>query len=135
MQAVKKPKVGDTIGPTVWRPTTVQLFRFSAVTWNAHRIHFDRTYALKEGYPDVLVQSHLHGAFLAQTVLRWAGPGSSLVRFTWENRHYAIPGDTLTCEGTVTEMQGETLTCELTETNQHGRVCAPGWATVAIASC
>jgi hydroxyacyl-ACP dehydratase HTD2-like protein with hotdog domain len=23
-------------------PTTVQLFRYSAVTWNAHRIHFER---------------------------------------------------------------------------------------------
>jgi hydroxyacyl-ACP dehydratase HTD2-like protein with hotdog domain len=38
-------KPGVALTPLVKRPTTVQLFRFSAVTWNAHRIHFDKPYA------------------------------------------------------------------------------------------
>ena len=28
-----------------YRPSRLQLFRFSAVTWNAHRIHYDEAYA------------------------------------------------------------------------------------------
>jgi 3-methylfumaryl-CoA hydratase len=38
------------------------LFRFSAVTWNAHRIHYDWPYATEsEGYPGLVV----HGPLLA----------------------------------------------------------------------
>jgi hydroxyacyl-ACP dehydratase HTD2-like protein with hotdog domain len=126
------PMVGDRIGSVEWRPTTIQLFRFSAVTWNSHRIHFDQAYARTEGYPDTLVQSQLHGCFLAHTVLRWAGPGAQLMNFRWENRHFAVAGDVLTCAGKVTSVEGRIVTCELRETNQDGRVCAPAWATVRL---
>jgi hydroxyacyl-ACP dehydratase HTD2-like protein with hotdog domain len=115
-----------------WCPTTIQLFRFSAVTWNSHRIHFDQAYARTEGYPDTLVQSQLHGCFLAHTVLQWGGPGATLLTFRWENRHVAVAGDVLTCAGEVTAIEGRVVTCELQETNQDGRVCAPAWATVQL---
>jgi len=40
----------------------LQLFRFSALTFNGHRIHYDRTYANEvEGYPGLVV----HGPLLA----------------------------------------------------------------------
>jgi hydroxyacyl-ACP dehydratase HTD2-like protein with hotdog domain len=133
MPAARPIKAGDKIGPCEWRPTTVQLFRFSAVTWNPHRIHYDRPYAIEEGYPDVLVQSHLHGCFLAHTALTWAGRGARLVKFRWENRHFAIPGDVLTCGGVVSGMNGDLVHCELEEVNQDGRLCAPAWATVQLA--
>jgi 3-methylfumaryl-CoA hydratase len=43
-------------------PTAALLFRFSALTYNAHRIHYDRDYATKEeGYPGLVV----HGPLLA----------------------------------------------------------------------
>lgn len=49
--------------PPAWEetflPTEVALFRFSALTYNAHRIHYDRTYAKAEGYPDLLVHAPL----------------------------------------------------------------------------
>ena len=125
--------VGTAIGPYVWHPTTVQLFRFSAVTWNAHRIHYDQAYAREEGYPDVLVQSHLHGCYLAHSLLEWAGPGARLLKFRWENRHYAVPGDVLTVTGTVMEVDGNRVTVELKEVNQDGRLCAPAWATLELA--
>jgi hydroxyacyl-ACP dehydratase HTD2-like protein with hotdog domain len=126
------PAVGDRIGPVEWRPTTIQLFRFSAVTWNSHRIHFDQAYARTEGYPNTLVQSQLHGCFLAHTVLQWAGRGATLLTFRWENRHFAVPGDVLACAGEVTGIEGRVVTCELQEINQEGRVCAPAWATIQL---
>jgi 3-methylfumaryl-CoA hydratase len=47
-------------GGATWTPTTVDLFRFSAVTFNAHRIHYDRPYAtIAEGYPDLVVHGPL----------------------------------------------------------------------------
>ena len=125
---------GMEITSLIKKPTNLQLFRFSAVTWNAHRIHYDIAYAATEGYPDVLVQSHMHGSFLVQMVTDWAGPHSRLRRFRWENRHLAIPGDVLTCAGNVTRVALEAdigiVECEVEETNQDGTVCAPGWAVL-----
>lgn len=53
-------------------PTEVALFRFSALTYNAHRIHYDRTYAEAEGYPDLLVHAPLTAlALLNAAERRW----------------------------------------------------------------
>ncbi|WP_404479968.1 acyl-CoA dehydrogenase [Novosphingobium sp. BL-52-GroH] len=42
------------------------LFRFSALTFNAHRIHYDRDYAIgEEGYPALVV----HGPFIATLLM------------------------------------------------------------------
>lgn len=49
-----------------YQPDTVKLFRFSALTFNAHRIHYDRDYAREtEGYPGLVVQ----GPMLAMLLL------------------------------------------------------------------
>lgn len=130
--------VGTELRPLAKVPTTVQLFRYSAVTWNAHRIYYEKEYAIQEGHPDVLVQAHLHGAFLAQMIGDWMGPRGRLVSFGWSNRGRAIPGDTLTCTGRVvgkrTEGSRHLVDLEVVETNQRGETCAPGKATVALPS-
>ncbi len=48
------------------QPTPVLLFRFSALTYNAHRIHYDRQYATQsEHYPALVVHSPLQAILLA----------------------------------------------------------------------
>lgn len=55
-----------------WCPGPVDLFRFSAVTFNSHRIHYDQHYARSgEGYPDLVV----HGPFTAVKLLALASAG------------------------------------------------------------
>jgi 3-methylfumaryl-CoA hydratase len=44
----------------------VLLFRFSALTYNAHRIHYDREYARGEGYPDLVVHGPLQALLMAE---------------------------------------------------------------------
>ncbi len=45
------------------------LFRFSALTFNAHRIHYDRPYATnEEGYPGLVVHGPLTAVLLAKLV-------------------------------------------------------------------
>ncbi len=63
------PEPPPAPGEAVWKreihPTEVLLFRFSALTMNSHRIHYDRSYATDvEKYPGLLV----HGP-LTQTLL------------------------------------------------------------------
>ena len=53
-------------------PTRPLLFRFSAVTFNSHRIHFDHEYAIsEEGYPDLVVHGPLTAIMLARSAARW----------------------------------------------------------------
>jgi 3-methylfumaryl-CoA hydratase len=59
----------------VWGRTApvdpVILFRFSALTYNAHRIHYDRTYATDiEGYPGLVVHGPLQAILLADLAHR-----------------------------------------------------------------
>lgn len=45
------------------------LFRFSALTFNAHRIHYDRPYAInEEGYPGLVVHGPLTAVLLLELV-------------------------------------------------------------------
>jgi 3-methylfumaryl-CoA hydratase len=52
-------------------PDAVLLFRYSALTFNAHRIHYDHPYATQvEGYPDLVVQGPLVATLLADLARR-----------------------------------------------------------------
>jgi 3-methylfumaryl-CoA hydratase len=49
----------------------VLLFRFSALTYNAHRIHYDRDYARQvEGYPGLVVHGPLQALLMAELARR-----------------------------------------------------------------
>jgi 3-methylfumaryl-CoA hydratase len=64
--AVAQPAAHDA---RWWRDCTFdppRLFRYSALTFNSHRIHYDRDYAVREeGYPGLVV----HGPLLATLML------------------------------------------------------------------
>ncbi|MGH8249858.1 MAG: FAS1-like dehydratase domain-containing protein [Steroidobacteraceae bacterium] len=52
-------------------PDPVLLFRYSALTFNGHRIHYDRDYAMsQEGYPGLVVQAPLIATLLAELLRR-----------------------------------------------------------------
>ncbi|HLG67115.1 MAG TPA: hypothetical protein VKV36_04500 [Acidimicrobiales bacterium] len=88
--------------PWAWRhelPTDpVLLFRFSALTYNAHRIHYDRDYARGvEGYPDLVVHGPLQAVALAELCRRHVP-----ARLTWLHaraRRPAFSGPPLTLLG------------------------------------
>lgn len=54
-------------------PNPVMLFRYSALTYNAHRIHYDRDYATRiEGYGGLVVHGPLSASLLAHFARRIA---------------------------------------------------------------
>ncbi|TKW65451.1 MAG: protein dehydratase [Paracoccus denitrificans] len=64
-------------------PTPPFLFRYSAVTYNGHRIHYDAPYAREvEGYPGLIVHGPLQATLLTQFAqdLRGAPPRRVTVR-------------------------------------------------------
>ncbi|NMF90847.1 FAS1-like dehydratase domain-containing protein [Aromatoleum petrolei] len=64
-----------------WVPDDVLLFRYSALTFNGHRIHYDRKYVTEtEGYPGLIV----HGPMIATLLLdllRHQLPDAEVVRY------------------------------------------------------
>ena len=73
------------------------------------------------------------GSFRAGTVRKFPdSPSSRVRRFRWQNRGIAIPGDVLTCSGTVAKAEEGVVECELEERNQKGELCASGWARVDL---
>lgn len=54
-----------------WSPDAVMLFRYSALTFNGHRIHYDRDYCRDvEGYPGLVVHGPLMATLLLDVVRR-----------------------------------------------------------------
>lgn len=55
-------------------PSEALLFRYSALTFNAHRIHYDRPYAMEvEKYPGLVVHGPLQASLLMQTAIAHKG--------------------------------------------------------------
>jgi hydroxyacyl-ACP dehydratase HTD2-like protein with hotdog domain len=81
----------------------VRLFRFSAITANSHRIHYDESYATGvEGHPGVLV----HGPLLAMLALelpRRYAAGRRVTSYAYRLRRPAVSGSDLVA--TVVEKQ------------------------------
>ena len=64
-------------------PDDVLLFRYSALTFNAHRIHYDRRYATEvEGYPGLVVHGPLIATLLLD-LLRRERPNGVVTQFAF----------------------------------------------------
>lgn len=78
-------------------PDTRLLFRFSALTFNTHRIHYDRDYTRREeGYPALLVHGPLLAMWLLAHACAHAGVSSAHVReFSYRSERPAYDGEPL----------------------------------------
>ncbi len=81
-------------------PDEVLLFRYSALTFNGHRIHYDRKYVTEvEGYPGLVVHGPLI-ATLLMDLLRHQLPGATVLRFefkavrpTFDTHPFSVHGE------------------------------------------
>lgn len=119
--------VGLQIGPVTHLPTNVDLFRFSAATWNSHRIHYDITYAQQiAGYDALLIHGPLQGVYLQQLLTMWA-PSSELREFRYRNRSPAPLGVPLHAQGDVAEvMEGKVVRCDVWMRTDDGTITTSG---------
>ncbi len=84
------PQAPEHRGEAGWQrtidPDPVLLFRYSALIFNGHRIHFDRDYVTKdEGYPGLIVHGPLIATLLMDLCRREA-PDRRLIRFDYRAR-------------------------------------------------
>ena len=97
------PKGKPPPGKAVWRRTVVpdeaMLFRYSALIFNAHRIHYDHPYVTGvEGYPGLVVHGPLT-ATLLMDLCRRQRPDARLTRFDYRALRPLFAGNPLTVAG------------------------------------
>lgn len=120
---------GVSLGELRLTPTRSQVFMFSAVTWNRHRIHFDKEQAAAEGFPDVAVQRGLLGNYLVQLVGAWAGKPARIQRLHWRVIRSAFPEQELRCQGIVTDVA---KLRDITRVDCALRILNPKYEQVAV---
>jgi 3-methylfumaryl-CoA hydratase len=99
--ATTAPASGTEPPSAPWRrdifPDPVLLFRYSALTMNGHRIHYDRPYAVnEEAYPALVVHGPLQATLLADLAAK-QGPIAS----------FEFRGQTPAFDGTILDVCGE----------------------------
>eukprot|EP00940_MAST-03C_sp_MAST-3C-sp2_P002656 g2656.t1 len=110
-----------------FRADPVSLFRFSALTWNSHRIHYDESHTRSvEGYPDLVV----HGPMLAMLLLDLFQSSIAPVlqtdpyagyTFTYRGIQPAFVGRDLAVVGKISDaVEGD---AELYAVNEDSEVC------------
>lgn len=84
-----KPPREDTPVPEGWdwacpvRPNEVMLFRYSALTFNSHRIHYDYPYVTEvEGYPGLVAHGPLTATLLLDAFMK-NHPGATVSGYTF----------------------------------------------------
>ena len=81
-QAKPRPAPARAVWSRIVTPSPVLLFRFSALTMNSHRIHYDRTFAVEqEGYPGLVFHGPLT-MILLMDLFRRALPQAGLEKFS-----------------------------------------------------
>jgi 3-methylfumaryl-CoA hydratase len=104
-------------------PDPVLLFRYSALTLNAHRIHYDRDYATAvEGYPALVVHGPLLATFMMELVAREM-PDRAVLSFEFRAVQPVFDGPAILICGRLPDEAGR---CLLRVENAAGEVCMLG---------
>lgn len=130
---------GMSIPSLAKRPTSVAMFRFSAVMWNAHRTHIDHPYATEvEGHQSTLAQDYLLATYLTEMLIGWGGPHSRVTRLSYRNRGPVHANTDVTCWGRITSVEegpdGTRVDLEVGIDNEDGKTCVPGRATIVLSA-
>jgi 3-methylfumaryl-CoA hydratase len=121
-----KPAVAPSELAQQLAPDTTMLFRYSALTSNGHRIHYDQAYAREvEGYPDVVV----HGPLTATLLMRYAEAvgGATLRTFEFRGQQPLLVGRPITLD--VVADSGEALTVAARSPSSSGMEATATFAT------
>jgi 3-methylfumaryl-CoA hydratase len=101
------------------------LFRFSALTYNAHRIHYDRDYATGvEGYPGLVTHGPLQALAMAEAARRRGVTGDLIYEYRLVAPLFDFQGMSV-----LAEPSGEGDATEVSVCDLSGRVTARGRLT------
>jgi len=131
-------EVGTEIPPLEKKPTSQQLVRWAGASGDFYQIHYDKDYALDNNLPGIIVHGALKSAWLGQLLGDWIGESGTIKKYGCSYRGMDVPGDTLTCKGTVVrkyiESDEHCVECEIWLENSQGQKTTPGTTVVVLPS-
>jgi 3-methylfumaryl-CoA hydratase len=102
----------------------VLLFRYSALTFNGHRIHYDRDYVTKvEGYPGLIFHGPMQAAFIVELAAKLHG-GTAPKKFVYRGVQPLFEGSEFSINANDTDSGMELWTA-----NSAGQPTMKGTAT------
>src|ERR1700737_2755435 len=114
--------VGQTLPPLAKHVTVEQIRQYAEASGDRNPIHLDETFARSAGLPGVIAHGMLTMAFANQTVTDWLGDRSLLKSLHGRFAGMVLPGDDVTCSGSVASKDDATrrVVINLVVTNQRG---------------
>ena len=109
--------------PSLSKQVTVEQIRqYAEASGDRNPIHLDEAFARSAGLPGVIAHGMLTMAFANQLVTDWLGDRSWLKRLQGRFAGMVLPGDELTCSGSVASKQDDSrrVVINLVVTNQRG---------------
>ena len=92
---------GQSLPPLTKHVTVEQIRQYAQASGDRNPIHLDETFARSAGLPGVIAHGMLTMAFANQMVTDWLGDRSLLKRLQGRFAGMVLPGDEVTCSGTV----------------------------------
>ncbi len=133
LRSAETLQAGMTLATDFFKIESSQLFMFSAITWNRHRIHYDKTQAIKEGHSDVLVQRGLIGNLFTHFIQNLFN-NIFIQQLDWKVISSATPEDNLSCNGEITDVEdiddNITVTLSLNICNQEQQLISKASAII-----
>jgi acyl dehydratase len=113
---------GQALASLTKHVTVEQIRQYAEASGDRNPIHLDETFARSAGLPGVIAHGMLTMAFANQMITDWLGDRALLKRLQGRFAGMVLPGDDVTCSGSVASKDSETrrVTINLVVTNQRG---------------
>jgi hydroxyacyl-ACP dehydratase HTD2-like protein with hotdog domain len=112
--------------------SALELFLFSAATWNPHRVHYDQDYTRGvAGEPELLVQGPLQAAHMFQLLREALSDGVAVRALEYRHRAVLHAGEPVRISGRLVSGDGATAAAEMwVESSRSGQRTTTGLAHV-----
>jgi len=113
---------GQSLPSLTKRVTVEQIRQYAEASGDRNPIHLDESFARSAGLPGVIAHGMLTMAFANQMVTDWLGDRSLLKRLQGRFAGMVLPGDEVTCSGSVASKDNDTrrVVINLVVSNQRG---------------
>lgn len=128
--------LGDSLPTLVKHPTPRQLVMWAGASGEFSEMHYDKDFALKKGFPGIVVHGMLAVSFLAQMLTDWIGEWGTLKKISTSNRQFMLADEDIICKGLVAKKYAKNgqhyVACEIWAENSKGERCVLGTALVTL---
>jgi meromycolic acid (3R)-3-hydroxyacyl-[acyl-carrier protein] dehydratase HadB len=129
-------RVGDVMTPLSRRVTQAHIAAYAEASGDHNPIHLDDDFARMVGLPGTIAHGMLDLGILVDAVARWAQGSERVASIGCRFSRPLRPGDTITCTGTVVEVDEESGTAVLSleaVSDRGDRVLTNGRAEIRLA--